>query len=76
MSLNKYKKMQILSDSDPEKLLDLIKSQYVAFDIVALYGVNGRHYAWINFDRPMDMRVEKSKRKTLSIDDMNKELNK
>ncbi len=52
--LNKYRRMQVISDSDPEKLMERIRAFTEMFDIIALYGVNGRHYAWLRFDRPME----------------------
>jgi uncharacterized protein (DUF2249 family) len=75
--LNKYRRMQVISDSDPEKLMERIRAFTEMFDIIALYGVNGRHYAWLRFDRPMDMRLENnSKKKAKSLEQITKELNK
>lgn len=75
--LNKYKRIQVISDSDPEKLMERIRGFIEMFDIIALYGVNGRHFAWLRFDRPMDMRIESnSKKKMKSIEQLTEDLNK
>lgn len=73
--LNRYKNMIVLSESEPEKLLAQIKSFYQAFDIMALYGVNGRHYAWINIDRPVVITKKKKQEVDLGVLAIEEKLN-
>jgi len=67
--MNNYKKMLVLSAKSAEELADQIKSLPYLFDIVSIYGMSGRHYAFLNMDRPV--RIVKSKEKNLDLKSIN-----
>lgn len=46
-NLSKYQNIQVLHFDDPNKLKDALASILLPFEVINLYGMNGRHYAWI-----------------------------
>jgi uncharacterized protein (DUF2249 family) len=73
--LNRYKNMVVLSDQDPEKLVEQLKAIPYEFSIVSMYGLGGRHYAYISVDRPVKLVKKRKVRKQKSIEELQNELN-
>ena len=73
--LNRYKNMLVLSSKSAEDLNNQIKSLGIMIEIVAMYPFGSRHYAYILPDRPTKL-VKRKVVKKISIDEMNKKLNK
>lgn len=74
--LNRYKNMVSLSAKTPEELIKQIKSIPYEFSIKAMYGLNGRHFAYIVTDRPVTIQEVKPKEKQLTVKDLQNKFNK
>jgi len=73
--LNRYKNMIVLSAKSAEGLNDQMKSLGIMFDIISMYGLGSRHYAYIVPDRPTKL-VKRKAVKQVSVDELNKKMNK
>ena len=68
--------MVVLSAKTAEDLVLQIKAVPYEFSINTMYGLNGRHYAYIVVDRPVRVVKKKAAKKTKSLESLQDELNK
>jgi len=73
--LNRYKNMIVLSAKSAEGLNEQIASLGIMFDIVSMYALGSRHYAYIVPDRPTVL-VKRKAKKQPSVDELTKKMNK
>jgi hypothetical protein len=73
--LNHYRNMIVLKDRDEMKLLDQIKEISFPVEIVAMYGMNGHHFAYLVPDRPVKRVVKKKATKKKTLDEIQTKLN-
>lgn len=75
--LNRFKNMIVLSAKSAEDLNEQLVSQGIMFDIVSMYGLNGRHYAYIVPDRPVKViKKKRADKKPIDLNDIKNKLNK
>lgn len=69
-NLNKYQNLNFLTGDSPEDLLRQIQSIRLPTQVLQIYGMNGKHYAWILTEAKI---VKKPKGGTASNTDKKRE---
>lgn len=46
-NLSRHQNIEVLQSEDPVKLKEALANIMLPFELVSIYGLNGRHYAWI-----------------------------
>lgn len=73
--LNRYKNMIVISDKDAGALVEQIKAIPYEFSIKAMYGLNGRHHAYLVVDRPVKVVKKKKAQAKKSLSELQTKLN-
>ena len=73
--MNRYKYMIALQGDDPGELLSQIKAIPHVFSIHSMYAMDGVHYAYLNFDKPVNIRVKRPEKSKKNLDQLQKEIN-
>ena len=62
IQMNSNKNLQVVSLSDPEELQKFINGLQGYVEIKAIYGLGGRHFAWIDTNLKLKKKLSKQEK--------------
>ena len=57
-NLTTYPNLEVISAKTAEGLQSSLKAIRIPHKIITIYGEGGRHYAWVQFSRPVKIKKQ------------------